>query len=625
MEGVIEKVNTLLELCSDIPSPINIPQIVVVGAQSSGKSSILENIVGSEILPRGTGMVTRRPLMIQIVSTQSDTYCTFGHSPDKKYSLEEVQEEIEKETERILDRKNDVSAIPIVMKVHKKDTLPITLIDLPGLIKIRSEGQPEGIVKKIEELVRSYIQNNNTIILAVTPATTDIASSDALMIAREVDPSLDRTICVLTKIDLMDPGTDLVNVLQGRIVKTALGFIPVICRGEKSLKERIGIGEALEREGAYFSNHPSYVKNSKYCGIPYLIVRLHDILRKSIVKSTPYLQDRISYLLGKVEREIDTLGGAEGTDERQIIMQIITEVAQEIERRVSGTSKNKSKYLSREIVDGARISYTLDELFYNSIYSLELFDVSETEIENVLRNTSGIFGGSNTSSVIKHFISYGIDRIQPHCVQIASKVFLEMQSIVEICIDGNIRLNRFPKLKVEICKSITTLLKEHLNSSVRVIKEFLQWNSIYIRKERKREGISQEEQPEGIEKSRQSEQSSGVISAVQMVSTNSQSSLNSTPSMSSSVHSEISLIKQSITEQILSLKRTVTEQIPKIVVLEIVHKSIVKIQNKLIEDLYVIEIIPELLKEEQKTKEKRESLKQSLISLERAREIANTL
>ncbi|KAI5190684.1 vacuolar protein sorting-associated protein 1 [Nematocida minor] len=614
MEDVIEKVNKLQELCIEIPNPINIPQIVVVGAQSSGKSSILENIVGAEILPRGTGMVTRRPLMIQIVSTEGATHCTFGHSPGRAFKLHEVQEEITKETERILDKKNDISAIPIVLKIHKPNALPITLIDLPGVIKIRSEGQPEGIVKKVEEIVRSYIQNNNTIILAVTPATTDIASSDALMLAKEVDPELTRTLCVLTKVDLMDPGSDLVNVLQGKIVKNRLGFVPVICRGELSVKEKVRIEDALKKEEEYFRSHPSYIKNHLYCGVPYLIVRLHDILRKSIVKSTPYLQDRISFLLNKIEKEVAELGG-KIIDERQMIMQIISEFKQEIDQKITGAQKHtvQKKYISKEIINGARISYTLDTLFPKSLEGVDLFNSSDAEINNVMHNTSGVFGGANVSNILSHFVSQAVDKIHPHCTQLSTKIFLEMQNMMEVSLDAN-KIGRFPKLKTEICRSVSSLLKERLTATTHAIKEFLQWNTVYIR-------------PAASKSTGAAEQSAtpDAISAQSVSNTGNDSSISLTDNSAYSTEGEMEIVKESVRRQVSHLKSTVVEQVPKIIVLEMVYKTMQELQNRLINDLYKPESISELLQEEQATKDKREILEKSFIALEKARIIANTL
>jgi replication fork clamp-binding protein CrfC len=78
--------------------------------------------------------------------------------------------------------------------------------------------QPADIEQQIREMCLQYIANPNSIVLAVTPANTDIANSDALKLAREVDPEGLRTIGVLTKIDLMDPGTDASDILMNKIV-----------------------------------------------------------------------------------------------------------------------------------------------------------------------------------------------------------------------------------------------------------------------------------------------------------------------------------------------------------------------------------------------------------------------
>ena len=82
--------------------------------------------------------------------------------------------------------------------------LNLTLVDLPGLTKVPVGEQPHDIEKQIREMVFMYIEKKNCIILAVTPANTDVATSDALQLAKEVDPEGRRTLGVLTKIDLMD-------------------------------------------------------------------------------------------------------------------------------------------------------------------------------------------------------------------------------------------------------------------------------------------------------------------------------------------------------------------------------------------------------------------------------------
>lgn len=72
--------------------------------------------------------------------------------------------------------------------------------------QVATGDQPADIEEQIRNMCMQYIKNPNAIILSVTSANTDLANSDALKMAREVDPKGNRTIGVLTKIDLMDPG-----------------------------------------------------------------------------------------------------------------------------------------------------------------------------------------------------------------------------------------------------------------------------------------------------------------------------------------------------------------------------------------------------------------------------------
>lgn len=94
--------------------------------------------------------------------------------------------------------------------------LNLTLIDLPGLTKVPVGDQPPDIENQIRDMILTFISRETCLILAVTPANVDLATSDALKLAREVDPQGLRTIGVLTKLDLMDEGTDAREILENR-------------------------------------------------------------------------------------------------------------------------------------------------------------------------------------------------------------------------------------------------------------------------------------------------------------------------------------------------------------------------------------------------------------------------
>lgn len=312
--GLITLVNKLQDVFTTVgvQNPIDLPQIVVVGSQSSGKSSVLENIVGRDFLPRGTGIVTRRPLVLQLINrsasskpqpngvtadgdggstalktsdaaSNTEEWGEFLHIPGQKFfDFNKIREEIVRETESKTGRNAGISPAPINLRIYSPNVLTLTLVDLPGLTKVPVGDQPRDIERQIKEMVLKHISKPNAIILAVTAANTDLANSDGLKLAREVDPEGQRTIGVLTKVDLMDEGTDVVDILAGRIIPLRLGYVPVVNRGQRDIETKKAISSALENERNFFENHKAYRNKASYCGTPYLARKLNLILMMHI-------------------------------------------------------------------------------------------------------------------------------------------------------------------------------------------------------------------------------------------------------------------------------------------------------------------------------------------------------
>jgi len=151
-----------------------------------------------------------------------------------------------------------------------------------------------------------FIRPQNALILALSAANTDLANSDALQMAREVDPSGDRTIGVVTKIDLMDEGTDAIEILQGKLYPLKLGYFGVKCRSQKAIEERVPIREAIKLEQEFFSRHPVYAAHSSRMGVPYLTKSLNRILVAHIQNCIPGLSKQISQTIQQKERELLT-------------------------------------------------------------------------------------------------------------------------------------------------------------------------------------------------------------------------------------------------------------------------------------------------------------------------------
>lgn len=187
---------------------------------------MLENIVGRDFLPRGTGIVTRRPLVLQLINkpsataagangapaapsvtpgqTNPDEWGEFLHLPGEKFhDFNKIREEIVRDTELKTGKNAGISPQPINLRIYSPHVLTLTLVDLPGLTKVPVGDQPRDIERQIRDMVMKFIMKPNAVILAVTAANTDLANSDGLKMAREVDPEGTRTVGVLTKVDLM--------------------------------------------------------------------------------------------------------------------------------------------------------------------------------------------------------------------------------------------------------------------------------------------------------------------------------------------------------------------------------------------------------------------------------------
>ena len=250
-------------------------------------------------LPRGTGIVTRRPLILQLINraplpkaqangvpegldstsdkeANVEEWGEFLHLQGQKfYDFNKIRDEIVRETDSKTGKNLGISPQPINLRIYSPNVLTLTLVDLPGLTKVPVGDQPRDIERQIREMVLKQITKPNAIILAVTAANTDLANSDGLKLAREVDPEGQRTIGVLTKVDLMDEGTDVVDILAGRIIPLRLGYVPVVNRGQRDIENKKAISMALDAEKSFFENHRAYRNKATYCGTPYLARKLN--------------------------------------------------------------------------------------------------------------------------------------------------------------------------------------------------------------------------------------------------------------------------------------------------------------------------------------------------------------
>jgi replication fork clamp-binding protein CrfC len=223
-------------------------------------------------------------------------------------NFNEIRDEIQRETDRVAGKNKGVIATPITLKIFSPHVLNLTLVDLPGITKVPVGDQPSNIEEQIREMVMTYIAKPSAIILAVTAANTDLANSDALQMARRVDPHGDRTIGVLTKLDLMDKGTNAAEVLQGKLVPLKLGYIAVVNRSQQDIITSKPMNEALKAEEEFFATHSLYKTLQGQCGSRFLATSLNRTLMHHIKNKLPDLRQKVSKTLEDAVKELGSFG-----------------------------------------------------------------------------------------------------------------------------------------------------------------------------------------------------------------------------------------------------------------------------------------------------------------------------
>ncbi|KAI1438875.1 mitochondrial dynamin GTPase [Xylaria sp. CBS 124048] len=242
-------------------STLTLPSIVVIGSQSSGKSSVLEALVGHEFLPKGSNMVTRRPIELTLINTP-ESRAEYGEFPDlglgKITDFSSIQRTLT-ELNLAVPEAQCVSDDPIRLSISSPNVPDLSLIDLPGYIQVVGHNQPLELKQKISELCDKYIQAPN-VILAISAADVDLANSTALRASRRVDPRGERTIGVITKMDLVDPARGAA-ILNDKQYPLRLGYVGVVSRAPSTsslFKKGDGnlTASISKNENAYFSSHP---------------------------------------------------------------------------------------------------------------------------------------------------------------------------------------------------------------------------------------------------------------------------------------------------------------------------------------------------------------------------------
>lgn len=312
---------------------LSLPKLVVIGTQSSGKSSVLNSIMAMDILPTGKNMVTRTPLDIRLHQLSSDfkdgwvefgSYSQDGWSLDKKISIQvpiptdneikTIRDFISTKTVELAGEGMNISKTPIILNIYSPNVPNLSLVDLPGLtlVACQDKGQPADIKERIEDLVVSYIKQERTIVLAVMQARSDLETDIGLALIKKHDMGNNRIVGVLTKPDLMNYDTHIGEYLLNNISKNLMltyGYYVVKNRGSVA-GQQVDVIKGIELEKEYFSTHPEYKKSiyKDRIGTYNLTNNLSRILITSLNETLPSVMTELALLETKLNLKLENMG-----------------------------------------------------------------------------------------------------------------------------------------------------------------------------------------------------------------------------------------------------------------------------------------------------------------------------
>ncbi|KAF7233509.1 hypothetical protein EG68_09866 [Paragonimus skrjabini miyazakii] len=340
-----------------------------------------------------------------------------------------------------------------------RPVLNLTLIDLPGMTKVPVGDQPPDIEMQIRSMILEFITQENCLILAVTPANSDLANSDALKLAKEVDPQGLRTIGVITKLDLMDQGTDAREVLENRLLPLRRGYIGVVNRSQRDIDGHKDIKSALAAERKFFLTHSAYRNMADRMGTPFLQSTLNQQLTNHIRDTLPGLRNKLQSTLLSMEKEVEDYKSYRPSDpsyKTKALLLTVQSFENDFHQAIDGGG---AEIDTKTLSGGALINRIFHERFP---YELAMIQTDEEELRKeisyAIRNIHGIRTGLFTPDLAFETITRKqIEKMKIPSVKCCDLVVNQLTEVVHAC---TVRMENFPRLREETERIVNQWIRE---------------------------------------------------------------------------------------------------------------------------------------------------------------------
>lgn len=484
---VINELNTIFKGDFDI----ELPEIVIVGSQSSGKSTTINRLIDMSILPTGKHIVTRTPTNIRLINWSKNSckveFYEFVNSSDKtlkvftldpkspeESTIRQIQKYIVFLTDKYAGKQKNVVDEPIRMNIHSPNVPNLVITDLPGLttMSLKDQGQPDDISKQIKTMISKYIKREKCIIMSTIPSNIELETDLGLKLVKKYDPDGVRTLGVLTKPDLAGKECNLGNYVDGILdsnLKLKYGYYVVKNTPADEIDEN---SDARTIEQNYFSTEKTLksVANKDRLGIGNLGSSLSEILISSIRAILPKLIEKIRDVENSIDSQLECLGYDFPKDEKGKRVMINLLISQ-FQKLFTSSIKDRGATYNT----GTQLTKTYTQ-FKNNIRALNPFNsdrLSDTMINEIVANYEGIHMPSPTTPVgVLELCFTGIKRsgtdvknkdyseLEP--IYIMKEPFAECMRRVQAALLGladtiltEDRFSRFPNLVVRIRSVLT--------------------------------------------------------------------------------------------------------------------------------------------------------------------------